>query len=69
MITNFISGNTLVFFYRYRHENIISLCGYAFDGDELCLVYQYMPNGSLYTCLHTKVGSQFYIFYAFFVPL
>ena len=43
--------------FRYRHENIISLCGCGVDGDTLCLVYQYMSNGSLYSCLQTKVGT------------
>lgn len=39
---------------RYRHENLVLLYGYALDGDEICLVYQYMQNGSLYDCLHCK---------------
>ncbi|XP_053377162.1 uncharacterized protein LOC123530515 isoform X2 [Mercenaria mercenaria] len=41
---------------RYRHENIVSLYGYTLDNDEVCLVYQYMTNGSLYQCLHNKPG-------------
>lgn len=39
---------------KYRHENIVSLYGYTLDEDEVCLVYQYMTNGSLYQCLHYK---------------
>ena len=33
----------------------MTLYGYALDGDEVCLVYQFMPNGSLDDCLHQKV--------------
>ncbi|KAL5013200.1 hypothetical protein ScPMuIL_007470 [Solemya velum] len=32
---------------KFRHENLVSLYAYAIDGEEVCLVYQYMPNGSL----------------------
>lgn len=32
---------------EYRHENIVPLLGFSVDGCEKCLVYQYMPNGSL----------------------
>ncbi|BFZ08066.1 hypothetical protein BsWGS_11104 [Bradybaena similaris] len=32
---------------KYRHENIVPLYGYAENASELCLVYQYMVNGSL----------------------
>jgi len=45
---------------RYHHENIVALYGYAMDGDEVCLVYQYMVNGSLQSCLHGQVTSWFY---------
>lgn len=31
----------------YRHDNILPLYGHSFDGPEPCLVYQYMPMGSL----------------------
>lgn len=41
---------------RYRHENIVTLYGYALDGDEVCLIYQFMPNGSLDDCLHQRNG-------------
>ncbi|XP_060562129.1 uncharacterized protein LOC132721767 isoform X2 [Ruditapes philippinarum] len=44
---------------KYRHENILSLYGYSLDNDEVCLVYQYMINGSLYQCLHGKPGTVF----------
>jgi len=32
---------------RYRIDNIVPLYGISLDGPEACLVYQYMPNGSL----------------------
>ncbi|XP_069084932.1 interleukin-1 receptor-associated kinase 4 [Pleurodeles waltl] len=30
-----------------RHENLVELIGFASDSDHHCLVYMYMPNGSL----------------------
>ncbi|CAK8676056.1 unnamed protein product [Clavelina lepadiformis] len=30
-----------------KHENILPLMGYSYDGPELCLIYDYMYNGSL----------------------
>lgn len=30
-----------------QHENLVELLGFSSDGDDLCLVYVYMPNGSL----------------------
>lgn len=30
-----------------RHDNILPLFGFSVGGDEPCLVYQFMPNGSL----------------------
>ncbi|XP_040834849.1 interleukin-1 receptor-associated kinase 4 isoform X2 [Ochotona curzoniae] len=30
-----------------QHENLVELLGFSKDGDDLCLVYVYMPNGSL----------------------
>lgn len=32
---------------RYRIDNILPLYGISLDGPEACLLYQYMPNGSL----------------------
>lgn len=32
---------------RYRIDNIVPLYGISLDGPEACIVYQYMPNGSL----------------------
>lgn len=33
--------------HRCQHENLVELLGFSSDGDDLCLVYVYMPNGSL----------------------
>ncbi|XP_053208297.1 interleukin-1 receptor-associated kinase 4-like [Panonychus citri] len=32
---------------RFSHENLLALLGIACDGNNLCLVYEYMVNGSL----------------------
>lgn len=31
----------------YRHDNILPLYGFSMDGEDPCLIYQYLPNGSL----------------------
>ncbi|KAM3911958.1 interleukin-1 receptor-associated kinase 1 isoform 2-T2 [Leptodactylus fuscus] len=35
-----------------RHPNIIDLAGYCMQGEEYCLIYLYLPNGSLEGRLH-----------------
>ena len=32
---------------KCQHKNLVELLGFLSDGDDLCLVYVYMPNGSL----------------------
>ncbi|KAM9264205.1 interleukin-1 receptor-associated kinase 4 isoform 2-T4 [Cariama cristata] len=32
---------------KCQHENLVELLGYSSDGAQPCLVYEYMPNGSL----------------------
>ncbi len=58
---NLISYELIIFYYcnssqalnelnvlnRYRIDNILPIYGVSLDGPEPCLVYQYMPNGSL----------------------
>jgi hypothetical protein len=36
---------------RVNHPNVIQLCGHSVDGPELCLVYEYIPGGTLAQCL------------------
>lgn len=42
---------------NYHHENIVELVGYSIDGPAKCLVYEYMPNGSLEDRLHCLNGT------------
>lgn len=37
---------------RVRHKNLLSLLGYCAEGQERLIVYEYMPNFSLYSHLH-----------------
>jgi hypothetical protein len=39
---------------RFRHPNIVPLVAYYYARDEKLLVYEYMPNGSLFSLLHGK---------------
>lgn len=39
-----------------RHQNVVNLRAYYFARDEKLLVYDYMPNGSLYALLHGSRG-------------
>ena len=32
---------------RYIHENLLTLLAYSAEGIDCCLIYPYMPNGSL----------------------
>lgn len=38
-----------------NHKNIICLFGYCFDANELILVYDFIPRGSLEENLHGKL--------------
>ena len=40
-----------------RHDNILPLYGYSLGGDFPCLVYQFMPNGSLEDLLLCRQGT------------
>ncbi|XP_066389330.1 L-type lectin-domain containing receptor kinase SIT2-like [Miscanthus floridulus] len=42
---------------RIRHRSLVQLLGYCRRKDELILVYDYMPNGSLDTYLHGGQGD------------
>ncbi|KAI7797941.1 interleukin-1 receptor-associated kinase 1 [Triplophysa rosa] len=39
---------------QYRHPNIMELVGYSIQGQTYCLIYIYMPNGSLEDRLHCE---------------
>ena len=41
---------------RLRHPNVVNLRAYYFARDEKLLVYDYMPNGSLFWLLHGKLS-------------
>ncbi|XP_062110084.1 probable leucine-rich repeat receptor-like protein kinase At1g68400 [Humulus lupulus] len=41
---------------RLRHPNVVSLRAYYFASEEKLLVYDYMPNGSLFWLLHGNRG-------------
>lgn len=43
---------------QYRIDNIVPLYGVSVDGNEPCLIYQFMVNGSLDDRLQCKRGSQ-----------
>lgn len=54
------------FCYRCQHENLVELLGFSSDGAQPCLVYEYMPNGSLLdrlACLVSKIFSSFQLSY------
>ena len=40
---------------RYVHTNLLQLLAYSADGPDFCLVYAYMPNGSLEARLACEV--------------
>ena len=40
-----------------RHDNILPMYGYSLDGSFPCLVYQFMPNGSLEDRLLCRHGT------------
>ncbi|XP_022989774.1 L-type lectin-domain containing receptor kinase S.6 [Cucurbita maxima] len=42
-----------------RHENLVQLHGWCCEANELMLVYEYLPNGSLAELLHNNSNSQF----------
>lgn len=47
-----------LFCFRCKHENLVELLGFSSDGAQPCLVYEYMPNGSLLdrlACLVSKI--------------
>ncbi|XP_072979242.1 putative leucine-rich repeat receptor-like protein kinase At2g19210 isoform X1 [Typha angustifolia] len=41
---------------KVHHKNLVSLIGYCNDGKHMALVYEYLPQGSLYDHLRGKAG-------------
>ncbi|KJE97321.1 hypothetical protein CAOG_07748 [Capsaspora owczarzaki ATCC 30864] len=39
---------------KFRHPNVVAILSYAEDGAERCLVYEFMPNGSVRDRLNRK---------------
>ncbi|KAL8171857.1 hypothetical protein V2J09_023661 [Rumex salicifolius] len=39
---------------RLRHRNIVRVLGYLHNENDVMMVYEYMPNGSLWSALHGK---------------
>lgn len=42
---------------RLKHTNLVSLQGYRISNEEKLLIYNYYPNGSLYSHLHSMCTS------------
>lgn len=40
-----------------RHQNTVRLLGYWHNDTDLMILYEYMPNGSLWEALHGPVAS------------
>lgn len=51
---------------RIRHPNVVNLRAYYFARDEKLLVYDYMPNATLFWLLHGNVTTTVSFFYVFF---
>lgn len=49
---------------RLRHPNLVTLIAFYYARDEKLLVYEYMPNGSLFSLLHGNFTLLFLRFFA-----
>lgn len=43
---------------RFRHPNIVDFAGYCAESGFYCLVYGFLPNGSLEDCLHFQTQDR-----------
>ncbi|KAF8778182.1 Interleukin-1 receptor-associated kinase 4 like protein [Argiope bruennichi] len=55
--TGFAFDSSLTTTVKCKHENLLRLLGFSDDGSNCCLVYEYMPNGSLEDRLACSGGS------------
>ncbi|KAI9124660.1 hypothetical protein K1719_004582 [Acacia pycnantha] len=46
--------NEIILMCQLRHPNLVSLVGFCDDQNEMIIVYDYVPNGSLFHQLYTK---------------
>lgn len=46
---------------RVHHTNLVNLVGYCNEGDNLALIYEYMPNGDLRHHLSGKLFKNLYV--------
>lgn len=46
--------NEVEVLYKYNHDNLVSLLGYSCDGCTYCLIYEYVPGGSLFDALQVN---------------
>jgi serine/threonine protein kinase len=51
-------GSQVALLSRVRHKNLVELVGYSIDNN-LVLVYEFMPQGSLYDALFGKLIDKF----------
>ena len=59
IINNVLYYNVLLYVYRISHPHMVPLLGYSNDSSALCLVYPYMPLGSLdYHLTNPGMGAE-----------